>query len=107
MFGPRKIDKRNPTLRTGRRRRTSRETAKGRRTPPLTRDPLARNEEPLPELVTTRGMARLLGCSVRTVRRRISAGDLPSPFKVGATRYWRRRSIEAWLLSRERMKTDS
>ena len=56
----------------------------------------------LPDLITTRHLARALACSVRTVRRRIRAGELPGPFKVGGINYWRRSTIDAWLRQRER-----
>ena len=58
-------------------------------------------------LVTARHLARELGCSMRTVRRRIAAGDLPRPFKVGGIAYWRRRMLDAWLGKRERTGAES
>jgi len=58
-------------------------------------------------LVTARHLARELGCSMRTVRRRIAAGDLPRPFKIGGIAYWRQRVLDAWLGKRERAGADS
>jgi predicted DNA-binding transcriptional regulator AlpA len=44
---------------------------------------------------------------MRTVRRRIAAGDLPRPFKIGGIAYWRQRVLDAWLGKRERAGADS
>ena len=56
-------------------------------------DPLA--------LVSAPYLAGLLKCSIRTLYRRALAGELPMPFKIHRTRYWRRRVIEAWLAGKD------
>ena len=48
-------------------------------------------------LITARQLAGELGCSMRTVHRRIAAGDLPRPFKIGGIICWRRRVLDVWL----------
>ena len=68
----------------------------------------ANNEKPAPRpdrfplgLITAQQLARELECSARTVRRRIQAGDLPRPFKIGGITCWRRSVLKAWLRKRE------
>ncbi|RPI64229.1 MAG: helix-turn-helix domain-containing protein [Planctomycetaceae bacterium] len=39
----------------------------------------------------------MLGVSIRTIWRRVSAGELPKPIQVGGLTKWRRAEIEEWL----------
>jgi predicted DNA-binding transcriptional regulator AlpA len=50
-----------------------------------------------PLVTDTRGVARLLGLSERTVRALNSSGRLPRALALGRRRVWRVREIEAWL----------
>lgn len=50
---------------------------------------------PIPELITLREAARLLGVTERTARRWIAAGRMPHRFKEGQDKKFRRADIEA------------
>jgi len=50
-----------------------------------------------PTLLTDRCLAALLNCGRATVWRRVAAGDLPKPFKIGGMTRWDRREVEAML----------
>ena len=52
---------------------------------------------PAPRLLTVEDLANMLGMSTRTVWRRVSAGEIPDPVKVGGLTKWRRSDIERWL----------
>ncbi len=49
------------------------------------------------ELIDVGGVAALLNCSVRHVRRLADAGRMPSPLKLGALLRWRRTELSAWI----------
>jgi len=46
--------------------------------------------------------ARALGVSTRSFRRHVKAGALPSGIVLGGRRLWPIRTLEAWLVQRER-----
>ncbi len=50
-----------------------------------------------PEFLDQKGLAALLACSPRTVRRMELDGELPASTLVGRLRRWRRADIDAWL----------
>lgn len=57
----------------------------------------------LPVALDVRGVAVLLGVSIRTVWRWTETGDLPAPARLGPARRtcrWSRREIERWLEAR-------
>lgn len=47
--------------------------------------------------IDARGVAVLLGISLRTVQRMNDAGKLPEPVAFGALKRWRIEELEAWL----------
>ena len=47
--------------------------------------------------VTLRGVAEMLGVSLRHVRRLDSSGKLPSPVRIGGSVRWSVEAINAWL----------
>lgn len=49
------------------------------------------------QLLDVRGVAALLSCSTRHVRRLADAGRLPRPVRLGALVRWRRADLVAWL----------
>ena len=51
------------------------------------------------ELVDIDGVAALLGCSGRHVRRMSDEGWMPKPVKLGALTRWRRAEIIRWVES--------
>jgi len=50
-----------------------------------------------PILLPVGQVARLLGISSRTVWRRLSAGEMVEPVRIGASVRWRRRDIDEWV----------
>ncbi len=50
-----------------------------------------------PALLSADEVARLLTCSVRTVRRLADAGRMPRPVRLGRLVRWRREGIEQWV----------
>lgn len=50
-----------------------------------------------PLLITAQDAARLLKVSTRSVWRMRSAGDIPSPIRVGAAVRWRMDEIKKWI----------
>jgi len=54
-------------------------------------------ERPLRRLVDAREVARLLGCSWRTVLRLADAGVIPWGLKLGALRRWDSQQIEDFI----------
>lgn len=50
-------------------------------------------------LLTVQEVARLLGCSTRTVYRLADSGRMPKPVKLGALVRWPREIIERWIAS--------
>lgn len=51
-------------------------------------------------MLDQQGVAALLGCSPRTVRRMALEGELPAPVLVGGLKRWRKADLEAWLAQR-------
>lgn len=49
------------------------------------------------ELLSVEEVGRMLGISSRTVWRRVSAGEIPEPIKVGGSTKWRRTDIQAMI----------
>ena len=56
------------------------------------------------DLVGTKDIAVLVGCTDRRVRQLADADDLPKPVGAlsGNRRVWRRRDVERWLAKRAR-----
>lgn len=54
-------------------------------------DPLA------PLVADAKGLAKLLGLGVRTIRTHDAAGKLPMPLKLGGRVVWRLDELRAWL----------
>ena len=50
-----------------------------------------------PLLVDAKALAKMLSCSVRSVWRMRSAGQLPAPVKLGRSIRWDRRDIESFI----------
>jgi predicted DNA-binding transcriptional regulator AlpA len=49
-------------------------------------------------LLDAKGLALMMSCSLRHVRRMDAAGDLPAPLKVGGRLVrWRAAEIRAWI----------
>ncbi len=42
-------------------------------------------------------LCRMLGIQPRTLRRKVDAGVVPAPFRIGKKPVWRRADIERWL----------
>ncbi len=57
--------------------------------PPSPQDPL--------DLVTKEMLAKRLRKSVRGLNKMIARGDLPRPFKIGRTAYWRAIALAAYF----------
>ena len=51
----------------------------------------------LPAMLTVHEVARMLSCSVRTVRRLADSGKMPRPIKLGALVRWSRATIHQWV----------
>jgi predicted DNA-binding transcriptional regulator AlpA len=56
---------------------------------------ISADSEPL--LVTAKVVARLLNVSTRSLWRMKSAGNIPSPVRVGSAVRWRIDEIKAWI----------
>lgn len=58
-----------------------------------------------PDLLTAADLAALLGVREQTIHNRRSDPErrhlLPPSLKIGARRYWRRTTLDAWLVSKE------
>lgn len=52
-----------------------------------------------PAMLTVQKVARLLGCSARTVYRLADSGRMPRPVKLSALVRWSRQEIEQWVAS--------
>ena len=52
---------------------------------------------PAQDYLSKQGVADVLGCHPRTVRRMELDGELPEPVVVGRLRRWRRSDIEGWI----------
>jgi len=59
---------------------------------------------PLDEYLTKHELAAILQKSTRTLDRWDLAGDGPPKVQIGRTVLYRRQSVSAWLLSRERRR---
>ena len=51
----------------------------------------------VPAMLTVDQVARVLGCSPRTVRRLTDAGRMPRPVHLGSLIRWPRETIESWI----------
>jgi predicted DNA-binding transcriptional regulator AlpA len=60
----------------------------------------ARARSEVSELITIKQAAQMLGVTVRTVRRREAAGQMPERIKHGRNKKYRRANIEALAKSR-------
>jgi predicted DNA-binding transcriptional regulator AlpA len=49
------------------------------------------------EMLDSKGVATMLGCSPRHAVRMADTGRMPRPIKLGALTRWRRTEIEAWI----------
>jgi excisionase family DNA binding protein len=49
------------------------------------------------KLLDVEGVAEILGCSPRHVRRLSDAGKMPPPVKLGALVRWPRSTLESWI----------
>jgi predicted DNA-binding transcriptional regulator AlpA len=52
---------------------------------------------PTDALLDAEGVAALLACSTRHVHRMATAGQLPSPLRIGQLARWRVGTLRAWL----------
>ena len=50
-------------------------------------------------LLNEKEVAKMLGCSPRTVRRQADAGTMPWGVKVGNLRRWPAKSLEDWVVA--------
>ena len=50
-----------------------------------------------PAMLTVHDVARILGCSARTVYRLTDSGRVPRPVKLGSLVRWPRETIEQWI----------
>jgi excisionase family DNA binding protein len=60
-------------------------------------DPIGNSLTCLPGLLDVKVVARLLGCSTRTVWRWSDGGQMPRPTRIGGLVRWSRASLERWL----------
>jgi len=51
----------------------------------------------VPALLTVGGVAALLACSARHVRRLVDSGRMPQPLRLGAAVRWRRGELLDWI----------
>ncbi len=49
------------------------------------------------ELIDVEAVARILGCSARTVYRLADSGKMPRPVKLGQLVRWPRAKVEGWI----------
>ena len=50
-----------------------------------------------PLVVDVKALARMLSSSVRSVWRRLAAGDLPKPVRIGRSVRWELAAIREWI----------
>jgi len=50
-----------------------------------------------PAMLTVHDVARLLGCSARTVYRLTNTGRMPNPVRLNSLVRWPREAIEQWI----------
>ena len=55
----------------------------------------------LEPLLTTRDVARLLGCEQRSVHRWLRDGVIPEPIRIGGVLRWYAPTIRGWILSKQ------
>lgn len=67
------------------------DTAPAAATQPAGSDPL------IPLVADAKGLSKLLGLGVRTIRTHDAAGKLPQPVKLGGRVVWRLDEVRAWL----------
>ncbi|MFO7858943.1 MAG: helix-turn-helix domain-containing protein [Ectothiorhodospiraceae bacterium] len=48
-------------------------------------------------MLTSEDVARLLGCSKRTVRRLVAKGQIPRPLRIGRLIRWQQDVIVTWM----------
>jgi len=58
---------------------------------------LAGADPAAPLVADAKGLAKLLGLGVRTIRTHDAAGKLPKPLKLGGRVVWRLDELRAWL----------
>lgn len=56
--------------------------------------------EQMEKMITVKELAAQLGCSERTIMRRIDAGELPEPVRFGKLLRWPEKSLQAWINKR-------
>lgn len=54
-------------------------------------------ELPDDALIDERSLAECLRKCERTVRRMVSRGELPTPFKLGGVRQWKTKDVKRWI----------
>lgn len=54
-------------------------------------------KEPGTHLLDITSVAKMCGCSARTVRRLADAGKIPLPLRIGRLIRWRRRDVLNWI----------
>lgn len=58
----------------------------------------SRADVPVPELISVRAVAALLGgCSTRHLYRLVDAGRMPPPLRLGGLVRWRRNDVLEWI----------
>lgn len=55
------------------------------------------NEPIQPLLVSIKEVARLLDISPRSIRRRLSGGEMIEPIRIGGNIRWRLDEVKAWI----------
>lgn len=50
-----------------------------------------------PVLISVEGVAELLACSTRHVRRMADRGAMPQPVKIGTLVRWNRQQLDEWI----------
>ena len=63
--------------------------------------PPADGPRELEPLLTTRDVARLLGCEQRSVHRWLRDGVIPEPIRIGGVLRWYAPTIRGWILSKQ------
>jgi excisionase family DNA binding protein len=58
---------------------------------------LSRSGDGVAPLLNVQGVADILNCSTRHVRRLADASRMPAPLKLGVLVRWDRRAIEEWV----------
>jgi predicted DNA-binding transcriptional regulator AlpA len=50
-----------------------------------------------PLVVDVKSLARMLSCSVRSLWRRLAAGQLPKPVRIGRSVRWELATVREWI----------